>query len=276
MSTRAPLGSRRILAIGGGGFTGSVADGPLDHFVAALPGVERPRICLLPTASGDPDDQIERFYHAFRGLGRLSHLSLFRLGTRAVSPREHLLAQDVIYVGGGSLANLLAIWRVHALDETLTEAWERGIVLCGVSAGSMCWFEDAVTRSHGRSRTARGLGLLPGSNSVHYSSDPERRACYRTAILDGLPAGYGADDGVGLLFAGRDLADVVSARPDARAWRVHADEGRLVELSLSPRLLKPMPGAGHDAPVEIAEIRDARRARQAGARRSRPASGGPV
>jgi len=262
---------RRILAMGGGGFSTSVADAPLEHYIAGLPAVDHPNICLLPTASGDPDDQIDRFHRAFRGLGRLSHLSLFRLGTRPMSPREHLLAQDVIYVGGGSLANLLAIWRVHGLDDTLREAWERGILLCGVSAGSMCWFEEGVTRSHGRSRPAQGLGLLPGSNSVHHSSDPERRACYRGAVLDGLAAGYAVDDGVGLLFAGAELVEAVSARPDARAWAVEERHGALVETPIVPRLLAPSSGAGHDAPVEIAEFRDARRERQARARRSRPA-----
>ena len=96
--------ARRILAMGGGGFSTSVADAPLERYIAGLPRVDQPRICLLPTASGDPDDQIDRFHRAFRGLGRLSHLSLFRLGTHPISPPEHLLAQDVIYVGGGSLA----------------------------------------------------------------------------------------------------------------------------------------------------------------------------
>jgi len=263
--------ARRILAMGGGGFSTSVADAPLERYIAGLPGVDQPRICLLPTASGDPDEQIDRFHRAFGGLGWLSHLSLFRLGTNPVSPREHLLAQDIIYVGGGSLANLLAIWRVHGLDETLREAWGRGILLCGVSAGSMCWFEAGVTRSHGRSRTAEGLGLLPGSNSVHHSSDPERRACYHESVLDGLAAGYAVDDGVGLLFAGTELAEVVSARPAARAYSVEDVGGRLVEKPLEPRLLEPVTGAAHDAPVEIAEFRDARRERQARARRSRPA-----
>ncbi|MBN1529754.1 MAG: peptidase E [Thermoleophilaceae bacterium] len=261
---------RRILAMGGGGFTTSVSDAPLEHYAASLPAVAEPAICLLPTAGGDADEQIDRFHRAFRGLGRLSHLSLFRLGTHPVDPREHLLAQDVIYVGGGSLANLLAIWRVHGLDETLREAWERGIVLCGVSAGSMCWFEHGITRSHGRSRPAAGLGLLPGSNSVHHGSDPDRRACYAEAVLDGLPPGYAVDDGVGLLFAGTELVEVVSAREGARAHRIEADGGRLVETPVLPRLLDPAPAAGRDAPVEIAEFREARRRREAGSRRARP------
>jgi dipeptidase E len=261
---------RRILAMGGGGFTTSVADAPLEHYAASLSAAEHPAICLLPTASGDPDEQIERFHRAFRGLGRLSHLSLFRLGTHPVDPREHLLAQDVIYVGGGSLLNLLAIWRVHGLDETLREAWERGIVLSGVSAGSMCWFEHGITRSHGRSRPAAGLGLLPGSNSVHHASDPDRRARYAEAVLDGLPSGYAVDDGVGLVFAGTQLIEVVSAREDAQAHRIEAQNGRLVDTPLRPRLLDPVPEAGRDAPVEIAEFREARRRREASARRARP------
>ena len=258
--------------MGGGGFSTSVADAPLEHYIAGLPAVDHPRICLLPTAergSGRPDRPLPP--RLPRPRCELSHLSLFRLGTHPMSPREHLLAQDVIYVGGGSLANLLAIWRVHGLDEMLREAWERGILLCGVSAGSMCWFEDGVTRSHGRSRPAQGLGLLPGSNSVHHSSDPERRACYRGAVLDGLAPGYAVDDGVGLLFAGTELVEVVSARPDARAYAGGGGRrraGRDADRAAPAR--RPWPGRATTRPVEIAEFRDARRER-----RRAPAARGP-
>ena len=264
---------RRILAMGGGGFSTSVADAPLEHYVAGLPAADHPAICLLPTASGDPDEQIDRFHSAFRGLGRLSHLSLFRLGTHPVDPREHLLAQDVIYVGGGSLANLLAIWRVHGLDETLREAWERGIVLCGVSAGSMCWFEHGITRSHGRSRPARG----PWAASRQQLRPPRERPGPQGLLRGGgrstgCAPGYAVDDGVGLLFAGTDLVEVVSAREHARAHRIEERGGRLVETPLVPRLLEPRgrgrPGRpGRDRRVP----RRAPGSGEARARRSRPA-----
>jgi dipeptidase E len=257
---------RRILALGGGGFTSSVEDWPLDELVLTLSPRERdtPRICLLPTASGDPEDQIDRFYGAFRAMGcELSHVSLFRLGSTQMNLREHLLSRDVIYVGGGSLLNLLALWRVHGVDALLLEAWENGVTLCGVSAGAMCWFEAGVTRTHGQPGRARGLGVLPGSFSVHDASDPRRRAEYRQAVAAGMPGGYAAEDGVGLVFTGRELAEVVTARHGARAYRVRMRDGRLEETPMEPRLLGGRDAAEVEEPISIVEFREAQR-------RSRP------
>jgi peptidase E len=216
---------RRIVAIGGGGFSAPPGDPELDRFVIEQARSPNPRICLLPTASGDPDYQIQRFYRAFHDLDcRPSHLSLFRLGARPLDIRERLLSMDLIYVGGGSMSNLLAIWRVHKLDEILYEAWRRGIVLCGISAGSMCWFRAGVTKSHGEPRVAGGLGFLPYSNSVHWSSEPERRLLFREAIATGeLPAGFGADDGAALVFRGTELSEVVRTQRSAGAFRLSAD-----------------------------------------------------
>jgi peptidase E len=170
-----------------------------------------------------------------------------------------MLGMDVIYVGGGSMSNLLAIWRVHRLDEILYEAWRRGIVLCGISAGSMCWFRAGVTKSHGDPRAASGLGFLPYSNSVHWSSEPERRKVFRKAIAEGeLPAGFGADDGTALLFVGTELADVVRTQRSAGAFRVDADgEEPLEATELVP--------ADVDAELlSIDEFRAARRRLQHG------------
>jgi peptidase E len=222
---------RRIIAMGGGGFSARPGDPELDAYVLDHARRPSPAICLLPTASGDPDDQIQRFYRAFHDLACVpSHLSLFRLGARPIDIRERLLAQDVIYVGGGSMSNLLAIWRVHKLDEILYEAWRRGIVLCGISAGSMCWFRAGVTKSHGEPRVASGLGFLPYSNSVHWVSEPERRIVFRKAVADHrLPAGFGVDDGAALVFHGTDLAEVVRTQRSAGAVRVGADTEELLE-----------------------------------------------
>jgi peptidase E len=228
--------NRRIIAMGGGGFSARPGDPELDAYVIEQARNPSPAICLLPTASGDPDDQIQRFYRAFHDLNCLpSHLSLFRLGARPLDIRERLLAQDVIYVGGGSMSNLLAIWRVHKLDEILYEAWRRGILLCGISAGSMCWFRAGVTKSHGEPRVASGLGFLPYSNSVHWSSEPERRIIFRKAVADGeLPAGFGVDDGTALLFSGTELAEVVKTHRSAGAFRVDPqDEQQLEALDLA-------------------------------------------
>ena len=168
--------------MGGGGFTMEPENPALDDYVRTLPRAREPRICLLPTAGGDSEDQIRRFHTAFSGkLCEPTHVSLFRLGQHPVPLREHLLGQDIIYVGGGSMINLLALWRAHGLDRILREAWQSGIVLAGLSAGSMCWFEWGVTKSAGAPVPARGLGFLPGSNSVHHDGEPERRPVQQPA-----------------------------------------------------------------------------------------------
>jgi dipeptidase E len=250
---------RRIVAMGGGGFsTGSHGDPPLDRYVLDVAERPQPRICLLPTASGDPEEQIQRFYRAYHDLPcEPTHLSLFRLGTKPVDLRALLLGQDVIYAGGGSLLNLLAIWRAHGLDAILREAWERGVVLSGISAGSMCWFAAGVTKGHGPPRAVEGLGFLPASNSVHHSAEPERRPCFHEAVrCEMAPPGYSVDDGVGLLFNGCDLVEAVSSRPGAGAWWVDADdEGNVSETPLEVRLL---PRDEAPPPLEIAEFRRTR------------------
>ena len=168
-------GTRTIFAMGGGGFTMEPDNPVLDDFVLGLAAAREPRILFLPTASGDPAAQIAAFHERFAGRACVpAHLSLFRLHGMRRPLREIVLEQDVIYIGGGSMRNLLAIWRAHGLDALLTEAWERGIVLAGLSAGAMCWFEGGITRSSGPPETIAGLGLLPGSLSVHADGEPER------------------------------------------------------------------------------------------------------
>src|SRR4051812_15988607 len=155
----------RILAMGGGGFTRGFDDGALDLFALSLARRATPRICLLPTAGGDAEEQIARFYAFYRERAcEPSHVSLFRLAGAGLDLRAHLMSQDVIYVGGGSMTNLLAIWRAHEIDAVLRDAWRAGVVLCGLSAGSMCWFEHGITTSTGQPTLARGLGFLAGSN----------------------------------------------------------------------------------------------------------------
>jgi dipeptidase E len=152
----------RIVAFGGGGFSMEAGNGLLDDFVLGLTGVERPKVCFLPSASGDADHYIVRFYRAFSPARcQPSHVSLFRRDRGAGTGgdvTEHLLAQDLIYVGGGSLISLMGVWRAHGLDEVLRECWLRGVVLCGLSAGSLCWFSEAVTAFHGPPQRVKGLG----------------------------------------------------------------------------------------------------------------------
>jgi dipeptidase E len=248
-------GCKRIFAMGGGGFTMEPDNPALDRYILSLAGRPIPRVCFLPTASGDPDDHIARFHAAFDGeLCEPSHLSLFRLGRRPVAVAEHLLSQDIVYVGGGSMVNLLAIWAAHELDRILIECWRQGIVLAGLSAGSMCWFEVGVTTSSGKAAPARGLGLLPGSNCVHYDGEPNRRPIYLEAVRTGaIPGGYGVDDGVGLLFEGTRLERVVSSRPDLHAYRVQARDGVVTEAPLQPERLKAAPA--REAPADVLELR---------------------
>ena len=246
--------------MGGGGFTAAPGDPALDELVLELTGTPRPRVCLLHTAGGDSEHQIRRFYETYADrLCEPSHISLFRLGRHPVPLREHLLAQDAIYVGGGSMVNLLAIWNAQGLDEILTEAWQRGIVLAGLSAGSMCWFEYGVTTSSGAPAPARGLGFLPGSNSVHHDSEPARRPVYLNAVKTGtLPPGYATDDGAALVFRGTSLQAVLTARPNARAYEV-TPAG---ERTLEPRALARSGQAAGTIPA-VAELRRLRLARLA-------------
>jgi peptidase E len=263
------VSGRRILALGGGGFTGSVEDSPLDEYVLTLASRNRARVCLIPTASGDPEAQIDGFYRAFEPLGcELSHVSLFRLGSHPLDLREHLLTRDVIYVGGGSMLNLLALWRVHGVDSLLAEAWQRGVALVGVSAGSLCWFEAGITRTRGTPAPATGLGLLPWTLSVHDGSDPKRRAEYRSRIAEGMPGGFAVEDGVGLLFGGTDLVEAVTARPGARAYRVELEGSQVVERPIEPRLLTADGAGALPEPVSITEFRETAQRRSRSSRNS--------
>ena len=246
----------QIVAFGGGGFSMEWGNTMLDDHVLALTGVSRPRVCFLPTASGDADHYIVRFYRAFpAGRCEPSHISLFRRETGVEDPRAHLLSQDLIYVGGGSVVSLLGTWAAHGLDVVLREAWESGVVLCGGSAGSLCWFADSVSGFHsGAPRQVPGLGLLPWSNAVHYGDEPDRRAAYRTAVAGGMLPGYAASDSAALHFVGTDLAEVVGSRPGARAYFVSADgQGGAQERELPVRYLGGAPAAGPVKDTPVAE-----------------------
>ena len=229
----------RIVAMGGGGFSTEPEKPLLDDFILTLARRRRgrPRVCLLPTASGDASDLIVRFHGAFDGRAEASHLGLF---DRTVTDlRAFVLAQDVVYVGGGNTANMLAVWRVHGLDSILVEAWRAGVVLAGLSAGAICWFEAGVTDSFGSSLgpLRDGLRLLQGSMCPHYDGEPLRRPTYRRLVGEGFPGGYAADDGAAFVFAGTRLEEVVTSRPEARGWRVILGSGGVIEEPLPARYL---------------------------------------
>ena len=244
--------------MGGGGFTMHERSPALDRLVLDLSGKPVPRICFLPTASGDPREQATRFHERFSSWPcEPSILSLFHLGRDRLDPREHLLSQDVIYVGGGSMRNMLAVWREHGVDQIMRAAWERGIVLAGLSAGAMCWFEGGVTISGGFAAPVAGLGLLPGSLSVHLDSEPERLPTYLSAVGDGrLPAGWAAEDSAALLFVGTELERCVTARLGARVLAVRADgEGGAVQEPVQVAVL-PGAAAGRGATGHPATLRE--------------------
>jgi peptidase E len=224
----------QILAMGGGGFFAE-PDSPLDDFLLSLSPAPRPRVCFVPTPAGDSDRAIAAFFEAFSR--RDCEPSCLRLFGVPEHPREQLADKDVVYVSGGNTANALAVWRTHGIDVAFREAWERGAVLGGVSAGANCWFECSVTDSFGPDLDPLddGLGLLPGSFCPHYDGEELRRPRYVSLVADGFRPGYAADDHAALHFAGTELREVVSSRPGPSAYRV--DPGG--ETPIAARLLQP-------------------------------------
>ncbi len=207
--------------MGGGGFT-MEDDSPLDDFMLACSPATRPRVCFVPTPTGDSDRVIAAFYEAFAK--RDCQPTCLRLFGTPEGPVDLLASQDVIYVSGGNTANALALWRLHGVDEALRDAWRRGAVLGGVSAGANCWFECCVTDSFGPALDPLqdGLGLVPGSFCPHYDGEELRRPVYRSLVAEGFPAGYAADDFAAFHFVGDELREVVSSRAGARGYRVES------------------------------------------------------
>jgi dipeptidase E len=213
---------RQIVGLGGAGDTPEQTEALLRHIVS-LTGKERPRVLHVPTAAGDAAEGIVMVYERLAGLSDLSHVRFFPYPPEGL--RELVLGQDAISVGGGNTANMLAIWRVHGFDAILREAWENGVLLFGVSAGMLCWFEAGVTDSFGPQLEGLrdGLGFLAGSACPHYDGEEFRRPRYRELVDDGFPEGIAADDGVGLHYVGTELLDVVTCRLGATAYRVMRD-----------------------------------------------------
>ncbi len=268
-TTAVPPAERRIFAMGGGGFTMEPTNPLLDDFVLSLAREARPRVLFLPTAAGDTTGQINAFYARFAGRGcQAEHLSLFRLADARRGLAETVAAANVVYAGGGSMRNLLAIWRAHGVDRLLTEAWRRGTVLAGLSAGAMCWFEGGVTRSDGAPGPLAGLGLLRGSLSVHADGEPERLPAWLAAVREGaLPGGWALDDGVGLLFEGERMVRAVSSRPGAGAVRVDAIAGELVRARIEVELLGGGETPGQTGVLD-GDVQELRRVQRLRARRS--------
>ncbi len=217
--------------------------GPLTDYAVELAGTSgrAPRVCFLATACGDSAEVLRGFYEAaqLRGFWA-SHLALFPM-PNVEDIRELLLSQDVIWVGGGSVAGLLAMWRLHGLEEVLREAWQAGVVLTGVSAGSLCWHIGGTTDSFGTELrpVSNGLAFLPYSNGVHYDSEEQRRPLFQSLVGNGtLPPGYATDDGVGVLYRGTRFVEAVTEKPNQAGYWVSADAaGTVTEQRLPTRLL---------------------------------------
>lgn len=244
-----------IIAMGGGGFMMEPDNPRLDAHVLEATGADAPSVCLLPTACGDRESTIEDFHRVLAALGaRTSELRLPwtpdpdgppELGRPAGAPnvpdvRAHLGAQDAIYVGGGNTRRMLAVWRAFGIDELLHDLWASGaVVLAGVSAGALCWFESGVTDSvPGRLTPMQALGWVPGSYCPHYDGEAERRPAYEAMVGAGdLPAGHAVDDGCALVVRGTTVVEAVASRPEAGARRVERVAGGVRETPLDVRRL---------------------------------------
>jgi peptidase E len=230
---------KQIIPIGGGGFYRDSENLELEKYIIRQSGSENARIAFLPTASGEPDHYVSSFYAAFLKLNcRPSVLTFFK---RTPDLRSFLLSQDIIYVGGGNTKSLLAVWHDWGMPEILREAWQSGIVLTGVSAGAICWFEQGLTDSFSDGlRPLACLGILPGSCCPHYDGEAQRRPSYHRLIASGeISAGVAIEDWTGVHFKGTEIHKVITSKRGARAYSVRAVYGSVQEVSLAGEFLDP-------------------------------------
>lgn len=228
---------KHIIAIGGGGFhkyrkfsTNNVS---IEQYFLEQTQKEQPKICFIPTASGEAEKYIIDFYQAFSHYNCIpSHLSLFTPHTKDLE--TFILAQDAIYVGGGNTKSMLALWKEWNLDTYLKRAWEQGIVLGGASAGSICWFEEGVTDSIPGGLTAlKALGFLKGSNCPHYDGEVERKPAYHKLLHEEqLSAGIAIDDNVAVHFIDNNIAKIIKRNPGGNAYHVRKHNNAIVEETL--------------------------------------------
>lgn len=232
------LRRQRILAIGGGGFQMEGSASPIDDYLLSLTISATPKICLLSTASGDRPDYIELFHHAYAGRRcEPSHAAFFERdpqpGAVPLSNLgSHLLEQDIVFVSGGNTRAAIAVWREWGVERILAKALHAGVLLAGMSAGAMCWFEWALTDTYWEPhyRPIHGLGFLPGGCRVHYSDAPEQRGRLHTAVQAGaVPSTMAITDGAAVLYDAGVVSRVVTWRPGASAYRVFVGEGRVQE-----------------------------------------------
>jgi len=221
---------QQIIALGGGGFSMTPKNLALDRYILRQTGKDHPKVCFLGQASAEAPDYALRFHRACARLGAVAaDLTLYQDTPADIA--GFLLGQDVLYVGGGNTLNMIALWRLWGVDVALRQALERGIVLAGISAGAICWFEEGLSDSRpGALTRVEALGFLAGSFSPHFDGEPERRPRFHELLARGdLAEGLAADDDVALHFQDGRLARVVSARPGAAAYRLSLVAGAATE-----------------------------------------------
>ncbi len=210
----------------------------LDTYILSQSKSSSPKICFIGTASGDAESYIDKFYKSFGSRKCIpSHLSLFKGNIHDMA--NHISQQDIIFVGGGNTRNLLTLWRDWGLDEILRRAYERGVIMSGISAGSICWFAEGVTDSvPGALTSLPCLGWLPESNCVHYDGEKERRPRYHQLLRENrISPGIAADDGVALHYVDEQLHSCVSSHPEKRAYRLSKSGEEISEEVIIPRYL---------------------------------------
>lgn len=236
----------KLIAIGGGGFLMEPENQLLDRYCLKCTGETTPKVCFIPTASGDSEDFLSRFERAFSRYSCIrSHLTFFRKPTAGSillddNLEQNLLNQDLIYVGGGNTRAMLAVWQEWNLDEIIKKAWQSGVVITGMSAGAICWFEYGGSDSTycGELSPLPGLGWIEGSCTPHYDGELNRRPNLHSLIKSGqIPSGIGIDDGVGVLFEEQQIAEVVASRTQATAYKVELENGEIIEKSMPARYL---------------------------------------
>jgi peptidase E len=230
---------KQIVVLGGGSFNADPENPAAERYMLRLTGKRRPSVCFLPTASAEPADYIATFCEAFSRLG--ARPTVLRFFTRTPDLRATLLNQDLIYVGGGNTKSMLAVWREWDLPDVLREAWRRGVVLGGVSAGAICWFEAGITDSWAdRLAPLPCLGLLPNACCPHYDSEPDRRPSVHDLLEQGaVPPVLALHDGAAAHFVGRSLERILVWQPTAKAFDVRWTRGRIVEMELPATRLPP-------------------------------------
>lgn len=228
---------RHIIPFGGMRPTVDGSTHPLITYLLDLADKPRAKVCYIATATGDATETLARYYDRIPAARtERTHLALFNRTVRDIT--SFLCDQDIVFVGGGNTVSMLAVWRAHGVDVALRAAWEAGVIMTGGSAGSLCWFEAGTTDSFdlfNLEPLRDGLGFLPGSHCPHYDGEAQRRPLYHRLIGEGFPAGYAIDDDAALHFVGTEVADVLSARPGASAYRVEQRDGTVVETPLEAR-----------------------------------------